>query len=183
MHLHACRVDHRHWVGAHFACARRVVGRFAIARHPVEDLLVALHLWPGRELAAVEFREGGLAQNVARAANGLDPLAAVLRGREVVEAQGRVLARVGRFNLYGTTRVGVHRADMHLVAVATLRHGAVVADGEWQEMEHQVRVIDILVAAHKAARLEMVGGGRAAPEEQPLEADPGLVVPEQRGIG
>ena len=58
--------------------------------------------------------------------------------------------------------------------MAALRPGAVVADRERQEVEHQVRVGDVVVAADEAAGLEVVRRARAAPEEQPLEADPRL---------
>ena len=52
-----------------------------------------------------------------------------------------------------------------------LRSGAVVADRQRQEVEHQVRVGDLVVAADEAARLEVVRRAWAAAEQQPLEAD------------
>src|ERR1019366_10469333 len=61
---------------------------------------------------------------------------------------------------------------MDLVAVTTGRTGAVVADRQGQEVEYQVGVPDLLVAAHEAAALEVVRRPRTAPEEQPVEADP-----------
>src|SRR5439155_18949963 len=51
----------------------------------------------------------------------------------------------------------------------------------WQEVEHQVRVDHVVVAAGEAAALEVVGGPRAAAQEQPLRADHGAVAPLQRG--
>lgn len=68
-----------------------------------------------------------LCEYLASAADGLYPLAAVLIGGDVVEAERGVHARVGRNHLDRASSIGVHRADMHLVAVA-LGCGAVVTD-------------------------------------------------------
>ena len=52
------------------------------------------------------------------------------------------------------------------------RPGApVVADRERQEVEHQVRVGDVVVAAREPAALEVVGGSGPAAQEQPLGPD------------
>ena len=59
---------------------------------------------------------------------------------------------------------------MHLVAVP-LRRRAVVADRDREEVEHQVRVGDLVVRADEAAGLEVVRRARPAPEEQPSETD------------
>ena len=60
---------------------------------------------------------------------------------------------------------------MHLIAVAASagRQGAVVAHGDRQEVVHQVGVLDLVVAAHEAARLEVVGGAGTRLAQQPLE--------------
>ena len=68
---------------------------------------------------------------------------------------------------------------MDLVAVP-LRRGAVVADRERQEVEHQVRVGDLVIAADETARLEVVGRARAAAAQQPLEPDQRAVAPLHR---
>ncbi len=99
---------------------------------------------------------------------GLDPLAAVLVGREVVEAQRRVVVRVGRLERDRAAGVGIHRPDVDLVAVTGRAGAAVVADGQRQEVEHQVRVGDVVVAPREPAALEMVRRARSAPQEQPL---------------
>src|SRR5207342_3913675 len=62
--------------------------------------------------------------------------------------------------------------DVDLVAMTRGTGRAVVADGQRQEMEHQVRVGDLVVAPGEAAALEVVRRTRAAAEEQPLEPDP-----------
>ena len=67
--------------------------------------------------------------------------------------------------------VGVHRADVELEAVLALRLGTVVTDRHWQEVEHQVRVVLVLVGTGEAAGLEVGGCYRAAAGQQPLEAD------------
>ena len=61
---------------------------------------------------------------------------------------------------------------MHLVAVPAARGRAVVADRQRQEVEHEVRVGLLRVAAHEPAALEVVGGA-GSPPQQPLQADPG----------
>ena len=106
-------------------------------------------------------RERGLAEDVPRDRDRLDPLAPVLLGREVVEYQRRVRPRVRRADADRPPRIGVHRPDVHLVAVAARGCGPVVADRERQEVEHQVRIGDVLVAADEAAGLEVVRRARA----------------------
>jgi hypothetical protein len=69
-----------------------MIGSLAVVRHPVQNLFVARHRRPGRNLAAVEGRKGRLRQDVPGTADRLDPLAAILRGGEVVEAQRRMPA-------------------------------------------------------------------------------------------
>ena len=96
VHAHRRRVDHRASSDAHPARARRVQRRLGVLRDPVEDLLVGRDVGPGRELAAVVRVERRLVQDAAGDADRLDPLLAVLLGREVVEAQRRMHARVGR---------------------------------------------------------------------------------------
>ena len=72
----------------------------------------------GRNLAAVERIEGGLLQDLSRDVDGLDPLPPVLIGRQIVETNRRVHARVGRDDLDRAAGVRVHRSDVNLVAVA-----------------------------------------------------------------
>jgi len=90
---------------------------------------------PGEVLAAAVRVERRLVEDLARAAHGLHPLAAVLVGREVVEPQCRMLARIGALDLHGAPRVGVHRADVHLIAVVAAGRRPVVADRNGQEVE------------------------------------------------
>ena len=80
-------------------------------------------------------------------------------------------AGIGRRDLHRAAGVRVHRPDVHLVAVPTRGRGAVVADRNRKEVEHQVRVGDLVVRADEAAALEVVRRARAAAEE-PLQPDP-----------
>ncbi len=148
--------------------------RLGIAGDPVEDLLVGFDAAARRRLAAVELGQRRLAEDSPGDADRLDPLAPVLVGREVVEPERRMDGRVGRGDLHGAAGVGVHRPDVDLVAVAALRSRAVVADRERQEVEHEVRIGDLVVAPDEAAALEVVRRAGAAAEEQPLESDPRL---------
>ena len=75
--------------------------------------------------------------------------------------------------------VGVHRADVDLVAVA-LGRGPVVADRHRQEVVHEVGVGHVLVGADEAAALEVVGGPGPAAAQQPRRAHPRAVAPLQR---
>ena len=54
---------------------------------------------------------------------------------------------------------------------AALGQRAVVADRDRQEVEHQVRVGDVVVGADEAARLEVVGRTRAGLAQDPLRPD------------
>src|SRR5688572_15262849 len=94
----------------------------AVARHPVQDLLVRLDGGAGRRLTAVVLIHRRLTEDVARDLDRLDPFAPVLVGREVVEAEGRVLARIAALERERAARVGIHRAYVDLIAVA-LRAG------------------------------------------------------------
>ena len=64
-----------------------MIGGLAIARDPVENLLIALYRRARRDLAAIERIEGRLVQNMACGADRLNPLAAILGGGKIVEAQ------------------------------------------------------------------------------------------------
>src|SRR5581483_465527 len=82
-----------------------------VARDPVEDLVVRLDARAGRRLTGVVRVERGRAEDAAGDADRLDPLAPVLRGREVVEAERGMLARIGVADLDRAARVRVHRAN------------------------------------------------------------------------
>ena len=179
MHPHRRGVDDRQLVDAHGRGARGVQRGLGVGADPVEDLLVGGDGRAGGELAVVVRREGRLVEDVARHPDRLDPLAPVVRCRQVVEEHRRVLLGVLRDDPDPAAGVGVHGPDVHLVAVALGGRRAVVADGDRQEVEHQVGVVDVLVAAGEAAALEVVGGAEAATVEQPLVADARALVPLQ----
>ena len=136
---------------------------------------------PGRQLAVVVRRERRLVEDVARDPDRLDPLAAVGGRGQVVELHRGVLPRVARPDPHPAAGVGVHRADVDLVAVALGRRRAVVPDRDRQEVEHQVGVVDVLVAAGEAAALEVVGGAEPGAVDQPVVADPRPRAPAQPG--
>ena len=122
----------------------------ASSRDPVEDLLVGLDRRPGRELAVVERRERRLVEDVAGRPDGLDPLARSFSRGQVVELQRRVLARVARRDPHasrGCRSTSGRCAPGSRGPSAGAR--AVVPDRDRQEVEHQVRVVDVVVAAEK----------------------------------
>ena len=82
-----------------------------------------------------------------------------------------MLVRVRALELDRAARVGVHRPDVHLVAVSGRARAAVVPDGERQEVEHEVRIGDVVVAPREPAALEVVGRAGPAAQEQPLRPD------------
>ena len=139
--------------------------------HPVQDLLVGLHLLARGELTAVERTERRLREDRPRDLDRLHPFLPILVGRQVVEPERRVHPGIGAHDLHRPPRVRVHRSDVHLVAVVPGRSRPVVANGDGQEVEHQVRIGDLVVAPDEAARLEMVRGPEARTEEQPLGPD------------
>ena len=158
-----------------------MVRSLAVPGHPVQDLGVALHRRSRGNLATVERVKRGLVENVARGVDGFHPLAPILRGGQVVEAQRGMDRGIDAAQLDRAARVRVHGADVDLVAVAAGGRRAVVADGHGQEVEHEIGIGHFVIAANETARLEVVGRGRALVQEKPLEADPRLVVPAQRG--
>jgi len=147
-------------------------GGLGIPGDPVQDLLVGRDLRAGRQLPGVVGGERRLVHDVPGHPDDLDPLPAVLVGGEVVEAEGRLGPRVAGLDPDVAPGVRVHGADMDLVAVAVARRRAVVADGQRQEVEHEVGVGHVRVGADEAAALEVVGGS-GPPPGQPLHADPG----------
>src|SRR5581483_11730650 len=132
---------------------------------------VRLDLRPRRDLAALERLERLLPADAARDADRLYPFAPVLLRGQVVETKRGMRTRIGARDLHRAARVGGHRAYMHLVAVLARGRGAVVADRERQEVEHEVRIRDLVIRAHEAACLEVVRRARAAAEEEPARAD------------
>ena len=68
---------------------------------------------------------------------------------------------------------------MHLVAVAARRCRPVVADRDRQEVEHEVRVGDGVVAPGEATRLEVIGCSGPASTEEPVRPDDGPSPPTQ----
>ncbi len=82
-----------------------------------------------------------------------------------------MIVRIRRLERHRSPRVGIHRPDVDLVAVPRRPGAAVVADRQRQEVEHQVRIGDVLVAADEPAALEVVGRPGPAAQEQPLRAD------------
>ena len=153
----------------------------AVPAHPVEHLLVGLHLRPGGQLASIEGGERRLREDRPGDPDRFDPFPPVLLGRQVVEAEGRVHPGVGAHDLHRTTCVGVHRPDVHLIAVVPGRSRPVVADSDREEVEHQVRIGDLVVAPGEAAGLEMVRRAEPRAEEQPLGADERLAPVLQPG--
>ncbi|VTR66341.1 conserved hypothetical protein [Desulfosarcina cetonica] len=175
-------VGHGHGMGAHGAGAAGVVGRFALAGHEIEDVLVTPGPFTRCQLRAAEFVEGRLGHDFPGLADGLHPFAALLVGREVVEPDAGIDGRIGGSDLHPSANVGIHGTDVHLVAVSPMGRRAVVADGHRQEVELDVGIGHPVVATDEAAGLEMVGGRLAGAAEQPFETDPRLVVPLERRI-
>ncbi|MCY1224890.1 hypothetical protein D9M72_370670 [compost metagenome] len=146
-------------------------GCFGVARHPVQDFGVGLDTPARGKLPAVEGAHGGLAEDVAGDVDGLHPFAAVLVGGEVVEHHGGVHGGIRGCDLEAAAGVGIHGADVHLVAVLRIRLLAVVPHGDGEEVEHQVGVRHLIVGADEPAALEVVGGRGTLAAQEPLEAD------------
>ena len=98
---------------------------------------------------------------VAHEADRLHPLPPVLVGRQVVEPQAGCTRGSVSVIVTDASRVRVHRADVDLVPVVARRRRPVVAHGDRQEVEHQVRIRDVVVAPREPSALEVVRGARA----------------------
>ena len=79
-------------------------------------------------------------------------------------------------------RLGAHRADMRLEAMALHRRLAVIAHGCGDEVELDVRIIDACGGADEGAGFKMVGRAKAGFEEQPFRADQPLGKQVEFGI-
>ena len=60
---------------------------------------------------------------------------------------------------------------MHLVAVLRRGPRSVVADRQREEVEHEIRVGDLVVRADEASRLEVIRRAGPAAQEEPARAD------------
>ena len=130
---------------------------FAVVAHPLQDLLVGLHIWAWGELtgAVLGHRVGG--HQLTRLVHSLDPFAAVLFGAQIVKQHLWLNVWVSRLDAHPALGIGEHWADVPLETMLDLGRGAVVTHRHWQEVEHQVRVFFVVVGAHEAAGLK-VGG-------------------------
>ena len=77
---------------------------------------------------------------------------------------------IGALDVNVALGIGEHRANVPLEAVLDVRLLAVITHGHRQEVEHEVRVVLILIGAHEAAALEVGGSNRALVGQQPLQA-------------
>ena len=87
---------HGHGMGPHLAGAGSGGKHSPGSPNKFEDFLVGLDIRSRRKLVSTEGGETRLAEDTSGAADGLDPLALVLLGGEVVEDDLWVLRRVGR---------------------------------------------------------------------------------------
>ncbi len=173
----ALGVDHRHRVAlrAHLATAGRVIGAFGMGADEGVDFGVALHVRPGRKLGAPVRIEGFLGKDLAGQADRGAHLHPIAFGCHVVEDDRGRLARVRGPQPQPAGRGRSHRPDVGLEAVARIGIAAVIIDRDRQEMILQVWVLDARRRADEAAGLELVRGADAAPQEQPVGADPKLI--------
>ena len=91
--------------------------------------------------------------------------------RQVIEANGGLVARVGRLQAHMAAALGTHGPHVRLEAMLRGERGAVVADGHGQEVVLDVRVRNARLAADEAAGLEMVGRSEAIATQQPTRAN------------
>ena len=65
-------ISDREFVDSHAAGTGGMQGRLSFSGHPLKNLGVALDIWTGRHLAAIEFAERRLAENLPRAGDRLE---------------------------------------------------------------------------------------------------------------
>jgi len=134
-----------------------VQGGLAVSCYPVENLFIGFDGSAGGDLAVVVRVECLLCEDRARAANGLDPLAAVLIGRDVVEAKlnvtdpdsGRLKTRSDFVQGYNAQAVVT---EQQIVLAAEITNSTV----DWSQLDPMVTAtLAELARAGSAGRLEV----------------------------
>ena len=131
---------------------------------------------PRQDLGATVGVERRLADQVTRGAYTLGQLPPIMLGREIIEMKRRLLERVGRLEVdpAATRRTqlidvdGERLMQLDVVALAGKTHGA--------EMVLKVRVRDVAISEHQAARLPDVRRRDTGTRQQPLDAGQKLAV-------
>ena len=167
--------------GAHPARARRVQGGLGVAPTQSRISSSVATSGPGETSPASNGANAGW-RGCPGGADRLDPLAAVVRRRQVVEAQRRLDHGVGRGDPHRAAHVGVHRPDVDLVAVATLaaapsRRSARRSAGSGTSGSGRRRR-----RCCARTRRPRSGWSCRAPPDDPLQPDPRPPVPRQQRV-
>ena len=126
-------IDHRHAVGAHLAGADGVIGGFGVLAHPVQQLVVLLHMRPRGDFLARDILQRRRRHQFAPLADGGQHAPAIVLGGEEIEADGRRLGGVGgldvdRARAFRPQHVHVH-GDAALLRDAPLVAHHLVEEG------------------------------------------------------
>ena len=157
-------------------------GGFGVFADELVQLFVRLHVGARADLAATERVQRRLGHDFTGQADAVAEFLPVLLGGHVVEQDAWVLAWVFRLGLDATTGWRAHGTHVCLEAVLFHTVGAVVVNGDRQEVVLDVRPLEFRASADETTSLELVAGADTGAVEQPLGTDGRLVPPQQRWV-
>ncbi|MNL60405.1 hypothetical protein D3C87_1842100 [compost metagenome] len=105
------------------------------------DLFVRLHAGARLDFRPAEFVEGLLAEDLARQPHAMAEFFPVFRVAHIVEADDRVVMRIGGTQRDIAARLRQVVADMCLKTMAFRSSLAIIGDGDGQEMVLDVRLL------------------------------------------
>ena len=154
-------------------------GGFGVVTHELVQLFVGLAFDARADFAPTVFVQRRLVHDLTGDADRVAELLPVLLVGHIVEQDRRMLMRVAGLNPYVPAARRAHGADVALETVFFHRVRAVVVNRYRQEVILNIRPLELLAAADKPARFEVVARAHACAAKQPLRANLRLVPPLQ----
>ena len=148
-----------------------MIGAFDVRANEGVDRRVVGDVRTGLDLTPGVGRHRRLGEDLARQAHACAHLGPIVRMAHIIEADRRLVDRIGAAQADMAAALRSHRPDMRLEAVAGRERRSVVADRQRQEVILDVRIGDPGTAADEAAAFEMIGRTQSAFPEQPARAD------------
>ena len=132
-----------------------------ILTHPGIDVVIALNLVAGVDLALAIAIKGRLHADLAREAKGHSEIVNVLLVLEMIEDDLRFLQRVAGFGMHPAAAFQLVDAKVNLIAMRPGIAFAVITDNSWHKVELDVRPFKPGAGANEAGGFEMIGGAQA----------------------
>ena len=143
----------------------------------VPDEVVQLFIGPaagsGRNLFAAVWVHRALREYLSNNPDAAPEVPPIVFVRHVVESNRWRFFRICGLQRHAASGLRAHRTDMRLIPVPARRGFAVVAYGDRQEMDLNVRVLDAGPRSNERSALEMIRCARTRSEQQPLNGGPG----------